>query len=137
MPHVYDLSPPDRERTCERLASALQADERVAFACVHGSLLLDTPFRDIDVAVSFNPDVHHPQERALELSGQLSGLVQLPVDVQPLNTAPLTFRYHALRGRVLSVRDEIALADLMEDTMRRYFDIAPVLTLATREAFGS
>jgi hypothetical protein len=57
--------------------------------------------------------------------------------VRALNTAPVTFRFHAVRGRLLAARHEAALADVLEDTMRRYFDAAPVLAHASREAFGA
>ena len=36
----------------------------------------------------------------------MSKLVRLPVDVRALNTAPVTFRFHAVRGRLLAARDE-------------------------------
>lgn len=134
---AHDLSPPERERVASALGAALSADEGVAFAYVHGSLLLDIPFRDVDLAVFFGPRVERPTDRALQLAEVLSALVRLPVDVRALDTAPLTFRFHALRGRLLTVRDEDLLGEVLEDTMRRYFDIAPVLVHATREAFGS
>jgi uncharacterized protein len=126
----------DRERLLDDLAAALQACEDVAFAYAHGSFLLDGPFRDIDVAVFFGPAAPHPDERALELGEHLSARVRMPVDVRALNDAPVPFRFHALRGRLLCVRDEAVLGDTLEATMRHYFDIEPILRDATREAFA-
>jgi uncharacterized protein len=133
---VLQIPQPDRERAILELAGALQAHEEVAFAFVHGSFLLDGPFRDIDVAVFLGPSTPHPAERALELGEQLSALVRMPVDVRALNDAPVTFRFHALRGRLLCANDEALLGDTLEATMRHYFDLEPILRQATREAFA-
>lgn len=134
---VHDMSPAQRNLVARALETALASDEDVVFAFLHGSFVLDVPFRDVDVAVFFAPGVAHPDERSLTLAERLSALVHLPVDVLALNAAPLSFRFHAVRGRLLTARDEMLLADVLEDTMRRYFDVAPVLMHATREAFGS
>jgi hypothetical protein len=134
---VHDLSREQREQVAEMLRTALAAEDEVAVAYLHGSFVLEVPFRDVDLAVYFVSGVPHPDERALILGERLSRLVRLPVDVRALNTAPVTFRFHAVRGRLLAARDEEFLSDVLEDTMRRYFDVAPVLARATREAFGS
>jgi predicted nucleotidyltransferase len=134
---VHHLSREKRDLVAEALRATLAADEDVAFAFLHGSFLLAAPFRDVDLAVYFAPGVDHPDERSLLLGEHLSRLVGLPVDVRPLSTAPLTFRFHAVRGQLLTVSDEALLSDVLEDTMRRYFDVAPVMVRATREAFSS
>jgi predicted nucleotidyltransferase len=134
---VHDLSREQRNLVTEELRAAFSSEKGVAFAFLHGSFALDLPFRDVDLAVYFAAGVEHPDERALRLGEHLSGLVRLPVDVRALNTAPLTFRFHAVRGQLLAVSDEALLSDVLEDTMRRYFDVAPVLARAAREAFGS
>lgn len=134
---AHRLSPAQRDLVTEALRAALASDEDVAFAFLHGSFVLDVPFRDVDLAVFFTHRVEYPDERSLTLGARLSALVQLPVDVRALNTAPPTFRFHAVRGRLLTASDEVLLSDVLEDTMRRYFDVAPVLVQATREAFGS
>lgn len=118
------------------LAKALAVEPDVGFAYLHGSFLIDAPFRDIDVAAFFAAGTPHPAERAVALADRLSALVRMPVDVRALNDAPVTFRFHALRGRLLCVRDEALLADVLETTMRGYFDLEPILRDATREAFA-
>lgn len=106
----------------------------VLFAIVFGSFLDQEAFRDVDVAVwtaSFataSVDV--------ELAASLSNAIGLPVDVRRVNDAPAPFLFHVLRGRVLLVRDEVVLADVMERTARQYHDIAPLLRRATRDAFA-
>jgi uncharacterized protein len=133
---ALQMPPQDRERVILELAAALQSHDDVAFAYVHGSFLLDGPFRDIDVAAFFGPSTPHPAERALDLGEQLSALVRMPVDARALNDAPVTFRFHAVRGRLLCVRDEALLGDTLEATMRHYFDVESILRHATREAFA-
>ncbi|MDE2059719.1 MAG: hypothetical protein KGL31_05395 [candidate division NC10 bacterium] len=71
------------------------------------------------------------------LSAYLSRTVKFPIDVRILNAMPVAFRFHVLRGECLFSRDDDLRTDIMENTMRRYFDIAPVLRHATREAFGT
>src|SRR5712691_5437124 len=58
------------------------------------------------------------------------------VDVRILNAAPVPFLYHVLKGQILVSREEERLASVMEDTIRRYLDIAPLLRHYTQEAFA-
>jgi hypothetical protein len=89
------------------------------------------------VAVSLAPEVADREtEIALELASKLSRLVGAPVDVRSLQQAPVTFRFHALRGRLVTCRDEEVLAAMLQDTMRRCFDLAPRLRRATADAFA-
>jgi hypothetical protein len=46
------------------------------------------------------------------------------VDLVSINDAPLLLRHRAIRGRLLYERDPLAVADLIEDTLRRYRDFA-------------
>ncbi len=72
----------------------------------------------------------------LDLAQRLSEAVKLPVDVRILNAAPVPFLYHVLKGQILVSREEERLASVMEDTIRRYLDIAPLLRHYTQEAFA-
>ncbi len=73
----------------------------------------------------------------LALAQRLSEAIHLPVDIRVLNHAPVSFLFHVLQGHVLFCRDDDLLADVMERTVARYLDIAPLLRQATREAFGA
>lgn len=70
------------------------------------------------------------------LSADLSRLVNFPVDVRIANAAPVSFLFHMLRGQLLVARDESFLADVMERTARQYHDQAPLMRLATWDAFA-
>ena len=59
------------------------------------------------------------------------------MDVRIVNEVPISFLYHVLRGMLLFSRDDVRLAEVIEDTTRRYLDIAPLLRHSTKEAFAS
>ena len=121
----------------DTLAAALSVDPRVDFAYLHGSFLDTLPFHDIDVAVMFTSEAEPDITGAgLALGDQLERLVGHPVDVRALNGAPLTFQFKAARGRLLACRDEIRVATFVERLLPRYFDLAPRLDRAIREAFA-
>ena len=62
----------------------------VVFAYLHGSFLDGARFHDVDVGVYLiGPSEKHAR-RALDLSDRLSSEVGLPVDVRPLNDAPVS-----------------------------------------------
>jgi hypothetical protein len=123
-----------REAILARLAEAVAGEHHVVFAVVFGSFLRGEAFRDVDIGIWTTRDA--PRFADVDLAASLSRLIGLPVDVRRLNDAPLSFRFHALRGRPLLVRDEVMLAQLMERTAREHHDVAPLLRRATREAFS-
>lgn len=106
-----------------------------AFAYLHGSFVGGTAFHDVDVAV-FAAPASVEAFPVVALAERLSGAVALPVDVRLLNGAPVSFAYHAFRGRLLCSRDEDLLTGVLEDTALRYLDAEPLLRQATREAFA-
>jgi predicted nucleotidyltransferase len=131
----------ERHRVIERLGGILAAQPRVAFAFVFGSFAEDRPFHDIDIGVQIGDHSQGPvpvtDDALAALEEQLATAAGFPVDLVVLNGRPVTFLYHVYRGLVLLARDEARLTSELEQTMRTYFDIAPVLQHATREAFGT
>lgn len=136
MRHLYRLDPQRRAEVMNRLAEDLAHDREVLFAYVYGSFLDSEAFHDVDVGVYVENDVPD-RALALRLAQRLSERVKLPVDVRVLNLAPVSFRYHVLTGKLLFAKDEARLAHVMEDTMSRYFDIAPMLRRTAKEAFAA
>jgi uncharacterized protein len=106
-----------------------------AVACVFGSFLDGDGVRDIDVAIWTTEWADTTAD--LDLALRFSRAIGLPFDVRRINDAPLTFRFHVFRGRLLLVRDELRLSGLIEHTARAYHDIAPLLRRATRDAFAA
>ena len=130
----YQLDAEARAHVREQLTRELATHADVAFAYLYGSFVESDAFHDVDVGVHFSP----PPTGALAsaLAQSLSDRAKLPVDVRPLNGAPVSFVYHVLRGQLLLSRDDALLAEVMEQTVHQYLDIAPLLRLSTKEAFA-
>lgn len=130
----------DREQLRSLLARDLDVRPEILLAVLHGSFARGgETFRDIDVAVWLDPLKLAKHERfrfALDLSVQLRLTLGHPVDVRVLNDAPLGFRYHALAGSPLVVRDEAFLADLRARTWDDYLDFQPFARRYLREALS-
>jgi predicted nucleotidyltransferase len=124
-----------RARLREQLTRELATHADVAFAYLYGSFVESDVFHDVDVGVYFSPPPPIGA-RASALAQSLSDRAKLPVDVRPLNGAPVSFVYHVLRGHLLLSRDDALLAEVMERTVRQYLDIAPLLRHSTKEAFA-
>ncbi len=118
----------------------LETRREIVFAYLHGSFERGEPSRDIDVAVwldcSSTPTSGLDQY-AIDLATTLQAALKEPVDVQVLNRAPLAFRYHALRGTPILVRDWDALDDLRARTWDEYFDFLPLAREYLREALSA
>jgi predicted nucleotidyltransferase len=130
---------PDRERLRSRLARDLDARPEILLALLHGSFARGEAFRDVDVAVWLDPVRLSRDERfrfALGLSVDLRLTLGHPVDARVLNDAPLGFRYHALTGSPLVVRDDELLAELRARTWDEYFDFQPFARRFLREALS-
>jgi hypothetical protein len=130
---------PDREHLRTRLAQALEGRPEIVLALLHGSFARGEAFRDIDVVVWLDPLRLSRPERfrlALDLSVELRLAPGHPVDVRVLNDAPLGFRYHALSGSPLVVRDEGFLADLRARTWDEYLDFQPFARRYLREVLS-
>lgn len=129
---------PEAERNAcvNALRERLRERPEVLVACLHGSFHEGRAFRDVDVAVWLDPasGIDPEWEYAVNLATSLSRALRLAVDVQILNSAPLAFRYHALRGEPVLVRDDAFLAELRANTWDRYFDFQPFARTYWREA---
>ena len=129
----------DREQIVGGLQRELEVRPEVVLALLHGSFSKGGAYRDIDVAVWLDPERLSPDERfryALDLSVHLHLQLGNPIDVRVLNDAPLAFRYHALQGSPLMVRDERFLDDLRARTWDDYLDFQPFARQYLREALS-
>lgn len=117
------------------LRAELEPQRDVVFAYLYGSVLESTGFRDLDVAIWTAPEA--PTDLDIEISQRLSARTAWPIDVRRINRAPGSFVFHVVRGRLITVRDERLLADVIERTAREYHDLAPLRLRAVREAFAA
>jgi predicted nucleotidyltransferase len=138
MARLHRLDTEERHRVEQALSAELARDRSVVFAYLYGSFIEPQAFHDIDVGVYVeNVPVDRLTARALDLAQCLSDTVRMPVDVRILNVAPVSFLFHVLRGRLLCCRDDAVLAEVMERTVSRYLDIAPLRRQGTQEAFAA
>jgi len=129
----------ERDELVAAVRAALEARPEIRFAYLHGSFQTGGPYRDIDVAVWLDPARVADQSRgsyALDLGVSLERDLGRPVDVRALNQAPLAFRYHALKGTLLLVRDREFLDELRARTWDDYFDFLPFARKYLREALS-
>jgi uncharacterized protein len=131
---AYRLDRADRERVAARIGTILGARTDVLLALIFGSFVDGEAFHDLDLAIWTAGTAGARLD--VDLAASLSREFGFPVDVRRLNDAPVSFRFNALRGRAVVVRDERLLADLMERTAREYHDRAALLRRSTAEAFG-
>jgi len=135
-PH-HQINEQERRRIEECIASKLAAEPDVLFGYLYGSFARSQPFHDIDVGVHLEA-IHadRASPAALALTQRLSECARMPIDVRILNVAPVSFVYHVLKGKLVYCRDSAVLAAVIEHTISRYLDIAPLLRQGTREAFA-
>jgi len=129
----------ERTRLREALRGWLLARPEVAFAYLHGSFLDRGLYRDIDVAVWLEADrvpASAHLDWALDASVALRNVLGTSVDVQVLNQATLAFRFHALKGQPLVVRDQEHLDDMRARTWDDYFDFEPFARRYLRESLS-
>lgn len=138
MKRLHHMNREERHRIAQRLATELEGDRNVAFAYLYGSFMESQPFHDIDVGVYLVCVGADPAGAlAFDLAERLNEVARMPVDVRILNVAPVSFLYHVLRGQLLFCRDDPRLAEVMEQTVSRYLDIAQLLRRGTQEAFSA
>jgi predicted nucleotidyltransferase len=142
-------TPEDKAAVLDTLSKALEVEQPVVFAYVYGSFLEDRPFHDIDVAVYLDATLEpkmgaYAAKLATSLEKSLAhvlvggkrinGGISLPVDLRVLNQAPLGFRYHVFRGRLLFSRDAALQTQEVERTVSRYLDLEPLRRRGLKEA---
>jgi predicted nucleotidyltransferase len=138
MRRLHRMNREERHRIEQCLAVELASDRRVAFAHLYGSFVESEPFHDIDVGVYLeNVQADRLTAAALDLAQRLSDKARIPVDVRVLNVAPVSFLYHVLRGQLVFCRDDAVLTEVMERTVSRYLDIAPLVRRGAQEAFAA
>jgi uncharacterized protein len=135
---LHQVDDAERARIVQCVASELAADPAVLFGYLFGSFVESQRFHDIDVGVYLEVvQAATATPTALAMAQRLSERVGKTVDVRILNVAPMSFLYHVLRGRLIFCRDAAVLGEVIEHTISRYLDIAPLLRQATREAFAA
>ncbi len=135
---VYKLPMETKYQIMERLSSLMKDREEIVFAYAHGSFTENIPFHDIDLGVYVTGITKEKASLyALELSHILSNTLKIQTDVRVMNFAPTSFLFHVIRGHMISERDEDKRVQIMEDIIRKYLDIKPLIQKSIREAFAA
>lgn len=133
------ISDEQRDRLIGRLQTILRARPEILVGILHGSFHSGGPFRDVDVALYIDSGRIESttfREYETDLGVRLSGEIGLPIDIRVLNDAPVAFRYHALKGTVLLVREADFLDELRAKTWDEYCDFVLFARRYLREAIG-
>ena len=135
----YSASADQKDQIVSTIAAILMKTEDIHFSYIFGSFLDgDIAFHDIDLGV-FCAGNNRLQmfEATINLATILSRKTGYPVDVRVLNNAPVSFVYNVLKGKLIYEKNEDIRCQVMENTVRSYLDMKPILYLATKEAFSS
>lgn len=134
---TFILNREQREELIKRLERGLRDREEIAFAYLYGSFAEDLSFHDIDVGIYLSGiEQEESTSYGLALSQTLSREVQVPVDVRVLNFAPVPFVYQVIRGMLMIDRNEELRVHVVEETVRKYLDLKPMIHKGIKEAFG-
>ena len=136
----YKIYRADETRRAELkriISETLAARDDIGFAYLFGSFVDGREaFRDIDLGVWFTQGDRSSHFHAgIELSVQLTKKTTIPVDVRPLNEAPVAFVYTVLKGELLDNSDDDLRCRVTERTLRDYLDMQPLLERAMKEAW--
>jgi predicted nucleotidyltransferase len=134
---AYRISREAKAKSIEDLKRLLRGREEIVFAYVYGSFVEEEKFHDIDIGLYLSEIAPEPfTQYGLVLSQTLSNELGIPVDVRILNFAPTSFLYHVIRGKLIIEKDEEVTAQFIEQIIRKYLDIKPLIYRGLKEAFG-
>jgi predicted nucleotidyltransferase len=135
--HVYKG---EKESVMKQLIDTVKDRNDIVFAYVFGSFTEgnDAIVHDIDVGV-YVAGIKKETATAysLDMAYTLTKKTLMPVDVTVLNFAPTSFLYHVIRGSAFFVRDEDFMSQVVENTVRRYLDLKPLIRRGIKEAFAA
>jgi len=130
----------ERSAITDAIWNQLETHPEILWAYLHGSFLEGGPYRDIDIAVWVDPTAASLKGwrwYEVDLATTLELRLHQPVDIRVLNDAPLAFRYHALKGQLLLVRDWEGLNEMRTRTWDDYCDFLPFARRYLREVLSA
>lgn len=134
---AFFLNQNQKERLMRQLKDILRDHPGVVFAYLYGSFAENLPLHDIDIGVYLTGiGQEESTPYSLALSQTLSRGIQAPVDVRVLNFAPVPFVYQVIRGMLIFDRNEDLRVHVVEETVRKYLDLKPMIHKGIKEAFG-
>ncbi|KJS17879.1 MAG: hypothetical protein VR69_02960 [Peptococcaceae bacterium BRH_c4b] len=132
----YSLPAKEKGIIKEKISACLLTIQEILFAYVHGSFIADG-FRDIDLAVYLRNNIQEPTLYEIDLEMKLEKLINHPIDVRVLNSAPLSFQSSVIKtGTLLFSKDEDLRIDFQVLTLKMYFDFEPFRRRYMKEVFS-
>ncbi len=125
----YTATEEEKTEIQNKIRTLLGEEKHIIYAFLHGSFLTDVLFRDIDIGILVK-DLPSSEyfNYEFELSEKIRNAIKVPyeVDVRIINNAPLPFRFHVIKGKVIHSKDPDAIDEYIISTARSYFDIEPL-----------
>lgn len=118
------MSANEKEYLANKTTAILQTREDILFAYIFGSFTTSGEFSDIDIGVFTTvKDLKSFLNMELEMERELGDVLNMPVDVRIINSAPLSFVYNVLKsGIVILDNDKSMRADFEGLIYKKYFD---------------
>jgi len=126
-PHYLDKK--KRHDIFEKARAIISCKPEIAFAFLYGSFLEESVFRDIDIGISLKGvDVSGFWDYECMLAQQIEAELNqsVTVEVRVINSAPVSFCFQVVRGKLLFARDEEPLLKFMVSIAHRYLDMSPL-----------
>lgn len=114
----------EKKRIKEMIKEYLESQPEISFGYFLGSFLSDGSYADVDIGVFFRPGVAKDDylDLVLKYSSEISILVEVPVEVHPINDANLEFQFQITKGELIFSHDEEERYNFLEEVWPRYFD---------------
>ncbi len=110
------------EDIVSKLENVLRSDPRVEIAVLFGSVLYSNDVRDIDIAIYAYPPL--ALKELLLLGDKLERIINIPVDLVPLNEIPPSLQYKVLiEGKPLVVKNKDLYNKLILSALGQIQDI--------------
>ena len=137
----FKVSRREKSQIINEIKRKLVKKKEILFAFIYGSFhdhSGNLTFRDIDIGV-YTKDLDSKRAiyYSLDLSQEFTKSTHFPVEVRVINTAPIPFLFHVIQGELIVNKDDDKCSDFMEDVIRRYLDMKPLLHIASKEAFAA
>ncbi len=128
------------EKTIAVIKKLLKEKDGVVFAYMHGSAVSSETYHDIDIGLYIENDMvntgkYNTMDYIIPAEQNLEKEIGVPVDIQILNTAPLSFRYSVVTHGIVLIDTNPLIRERFELMARvHYFDFRPKAEEYLREA---
>ncbi len=121
----------EKIRIKEKIKEILEKSKFVEFAFLHGSFVERKYFNDIDIAIWVKKEKKRDIEK---LEEELDYVIDFPIDLKILNSAPPLFKYLVFtKGKLIVCKNEARVLEEKRRALSEYFDFLPLKRRFERE----